>query len=291
MSIQFAMKKLTPSLIAILFFYNGCIPRTQPAYYLSPFDVNSNYYHAIPLKSDSINAAAYANLSFSAGQANAQSGDQLYAFHSNFHRSNNFGKFQAYYGAGLTLGSYHVADYYRVKYSGGGFGGPLYSDTIYHLPSSHDFFGAYGFSGGLNFALPFKHSKGEWRFGIQTSLQHEFGKYLSFRKSLPDSAIDILATDNWTKQIGIATEWVKRKRSVELGYKIAVGWSFPSGSNYLGDSSYGKPFYITNTIHLTKGKVNGFCQINVGNHTTTFQTGVNYMLCKKSKEKKSLSYK
>jgi hypothetical protein len=273
-------KNLTPWLTGSVFFYCGCSPRTIPAYITSPFDVNSNYYHSIPLKSDSIKSAVYTNFAFTAGSSN-YSGDELYAFHAGIHRSHNFGKFQAYYGAGLALGSYNVENYYRVKYTGGIYTGYT-ADTLGHIPSSHNFFGAYGFNGGLNYVLPFKHKRGEWRFGIQTSFQNEFGKYLSFRKSLPDSVIDILATDRWTKQVGISSEWIRRKRSVEMGYKIAAGLSFPTDSHYIGDSSHGKPFYISNTIQLTKGKITGFCQVNAGSHTTTFQTGINYRLRKKA---------
>ena len=123
-------------LIIISLFFVSCAPQTQPAYFLSPMDVNANYYHAIPLKSDSLKSAIYTNAVFTVGSSNKLE-DYLYAFHGGIYRAHNFGIFQAYYGAGLGFGSYHASEYYRIKYRGGGlFGGALSSDTLYHQPKS-----------------------------------------------------------------------------------------------------------------------------------------------------------
>ena len=77
------------------------------------------------------------------------------------------------------------------------------------------------------------------------------------------------------------TETAKRKRNgTTVGYKISAGGSFISPRTYMGDQSEKGPFYFSNTVHLSRGKVTGFCQFNFGNYTTTFQTGVNYRLTK-----------
>ena len=208
------------------------------------------------------------------GGANYQYRDDLYAFHLGIHRSHNLGHFQAYYGVGLTLGSYEVQQY------DGYFSSPprYIRDTVVRIPASKDFFGAYGFNGGLNYVI--SNERSEWRvLGLETSIQNEFGRYLNFRKSIRDSAIDILATDNWTRTLGIATDFVvKRRRGTEVGYKIAIGESFVSSDSYQGDSSHSKPFYFSNTFHLKKGNVISFIQLNFGNKTASFQMGVNVRL-------------
>ena len=268
-----------------MLFCSGCIPETQPAYYLSPLDVNSNYYHSIPLRSDSVKSALYSNFALTGGGSNDQWGDHLFAFHGGVHRSHNLGILQAYYGAGLALGSYQVSDYYRIKYSGGLYN-PGISDTLYHTPASNQFFGAYGFNGGLNIAIPSPKGRGELRIGIETAFQHEFGNYLAFRKSLPDSAVDILATNQWTKTIGGYMEFLakRRRNGAVFGYKISAGGSFISPDTYRGNKRINGPFYFSNTFHLTKGKVTGFCQVNFGTYTGTFQTGFNYRLGRKWKD-------
>jgi hypothetical protein len=273
-------------LLVFVVFFSSCIPETQPTYYLSPMDVNANYYHAIPLKSDSLKSAVYTSFAFTGGGSNKRLMDGLYAFHGGIHRAHNFGIFQAYYGAGIALGSYQVKDYYRVDYPGYNYGGPYYADTVFHLPASNNFFGAYGFNGGVNVAISSPRGYGELRIGMETSLQNEFGKYLSLRKSLPDSSIDINATNSLTKTIGGYLEFLgkKRRHGTTIGYKISAGGSFISPRTYTGDQSEKGPFYFSNTFHISRGKVTGFCQFNFGNYTTTFQTGVNYRLTKSKKD-------
>jgi hypothetical protein len=196
-------------------------------------------------------------------------------FQGHLQRGQNFGHFQAFYGAGLTLGSYHVANY-SLNY----FVGLPIRDTIIHInPESDHFFGAYGINGGINLVVPLPRG-GEWRaIGIETAFQREFGSYLNFRKSQSDTSIDILATYNWTKTIGIYTEFVWVRRSgTELGYKISVGGSIVNPGNYQGDKNADVPFYFSHIFHLTRGKVTGFCQINFGSHTDSFQFGLNYRM-------------
>src|SRR5256885_15516923 len=76
-------------------------------YYLNPFNANSNFYHAMPLKSDSIKAINYLNGNISYGGANVYRDDVL-AFHSEFYRTHSFGIFEAYYGIDFSLGYYEI---------------------------------------------------------------------------------------------------------------------------------------------------------------------------------------
>jgi hypothetical protein len=274
-------KHLLPLSLANLFFLSGCLPHTTPAYYSSPLDINSTYYHAMPLRSDSVKSAYYTHLAFTGGSSNKGLRDGIYGFHGGIHRSQNLGIVELYYGAGLALGSYHVDNYYRVDYHNPLFD-PLQADTVYHIPGHSYFFGAYGFNGGIAIALPSPAGYGEWRIGFETSLQNEFGNYLQFRKSLPDSAIDILATSSWTKTVGGFMEFLGKVRryGTTFGYKISAGGSIISPDTYQGDQRIKGPYYISNCFHISRQHITGFWQINFGNYTTTFQTGVNYRLGK-----------
>jgi hypothetical protein len=264
-----------PSLPIILCFLSSCT--VSHVYLMSPLDINSNYYHSIPTQYDSSRSATYASLLFDAGSSNYHGRDNLYAAQTHIHRSNNIGHFQTYYGANLSIGTYHVAEYSYTPYYL--FGPP--DSPVQVTKSSQKSFGSYGFNGGIDLAIPLPRG-GEWRvIGIETAFEKEFGSYLAYRKSLSDSNINILATYTWTKTIGLTTEFVWIRRSgTELGYKIALGGSILSPNTFQGDKNADVPFYFSHTIHLTRGKITGFCQANFGSHTDSFQCGVNYKLGK-----------
>src|SRR5450432_3183904 len=106
-------KSLILLLSAASFFFSSCI---STAYFYSPANASSVPYHAIPLKSDSLKGATYASSFFTLGGANDGWRDGVYAFQGRIHRSNNFGNFQAYHGANLSLGTYHIAEYDNVEH-------------------------------------------------------------------------------------------------------------------------------------------------------------------------------
>jgi hypothetical protein len=260
-------------LLVLVCFASSCA--FQHSYFLSPLDINSHPYQNIPPHRDSTKSAFYAAMSFGEGISNYMSRDHLFLFNGNIHRGQNFGHFQAYYGAGLSLGNYHVSNY-SLGYV---IGNPIRDTTINYNTASDQSFGAIGVNGGINYVIPLPRG-GEWRaIGIETSLQKEFGSYLNFRKSMVDSNFDILATYSLTKTIGLSTEfiWV-RKSGTELGYKMALGGTIVNSNNYLGDNRGDVPMYFSHTFHMTKGNITGYCQINFGDHTDSFQFGVNYRL-------------
>jgi hypothetical protein len=271
----------------------GCIPVTR-VYYLSPSNANSNPYHTIPFKKDSVKKASYISALFHAGTAN-DDGDYEYAFRINFHRSHNFGDFQAYYGLNGTIGRYSIAEFknYNYQYQGGFFPAYQVSDSGYLITQKDLFFGSIGFNGGINLVLPFR--KGEWRLlGLETSIQKEFGDYLNFRKNLPDTAATVIFRNSTTASIGIYTDIIGRtRRGTEFGYKMALGMVLNSAHDY---SRYNRADifpvgYWSNTFHLTKGRITGFIQFNFGTFATNFQTGVNYGLAKKINHKPERSVK
>lgn len=271
------------SFIAIVSL-TGCI---TPAYYLSPFNTNANYYQAIPLHTDSVKSATYASAVLLLGGANHGWRDGISAFQGSIHRSNNLGHFQAFYGANFALGTYSAAqnDRYNYHYTSPSLIFPSFpvQDSVPYLliPAANSFFGAYGFNGGINYVVTFKRG-GEFRIGLETSIQQEFGDYLSFRKSLPDSAIDILQTGKSVKTLGGYLDFIAlQNKGFTIGYKMAFGGSFVSKNTYLGNSNNTKPIYFSQTIHLAYKKFIYFGQLNLGTYSAGVQLGANYKLGKK----------
>jgi|SRR5579871_5313254 len=267
------MKKYSNCLLLFIgFLYASC--SVSHSYYQSPLDVNVNSYHVVPLRSDSIKSAVYGSANFLAGASNYQGRDNLMGFQANIYQSHSLGLVNAFYGAGFTKGSYHVGEYYGVKSN---------SDTSYYISKSSQSFGAYGLNGGMSFALPGPRGRGEFRIGFETALYKEFGQYLNYRQSLPDSVADIIATSGWTKTIGGTMEFVsKSRRSGNVfSYKAAIGGSFVSADSYRGSESADVPFYFSNTLQLTIHNVTGFAQLNFGKHESSFQMGFAYRFAKK----------
>lgn len=263
-------------LAAILFSFSSCI---ESAHFLSPSNAASNPYHAIPLQSDSIKGANYFSGLVTLGGANDAWVDNIYAFQARAHRANNFGNLQAYYGANLNIGTYHIAENYNYHNS-------YYDTSHYHIYAANKFFGWYGFNGGINVVAPIRHS-GEWRvIGVETSIQKEFGSYYGFRKDLADSAADNIFRKNVTGTVGIFTNIIgKTRHGAEIGYKMGFGFMLNPENNYthVYDQNTVNPItYFSNTFHFTKEKVTGFVQINLSNsYAGNVQFGVNYRLGKR----------
>jgi len=270
----------------VLSLISSCYYRQ--AYFLSPQNANTNPYHAIPMKKDSLKSAVFAGASFFHGSANDRGADQVYGFQGSLHRSNNFSIFQAYYGANLSLGSYQVTDYYNY---GRGYGYPNPYDSAIHIPGAGCFFGSYGVSGGINIVVTHQHRTkyrhSEWRIlGIETSLQKEFGKYSEWRDKLPDSAAEIILRKHFSAYLGLYTEWIWTNRhKTEVGFKIGLGTDLNPGSSY-SNYYYYRPYILplycfSITYHVTKARYTGFMQTNFGTYATNFQIGLSYRLGKK----------
>jgi hypothetical protein len=263
-------------LLIVLAFGSCATPR---AYIMSPMDINTHSYQTLPSTADSQKAATYASIVLNAGGSNESLRDDVLGVRAALSRSYRFGHFQAYYGGGLNLGNYHLADeyYYSNRYYSGT------NDTAYHYARSNKFYGVYGFNGGINLVIPFGNGRGEWRaIGFETSYQKEFGDYVRFRKQLPDSLTDILAGYGQIFTLGGSTEIVGISRhGTEIGYKVSLGTVlYPHGS-YLGANNDFSPYYMSHTLHVTKHKVTGFFQFNLGAHAVNCQLGVNYNLSKR----------
>jgi len=276
------MKKNALSFLsAILFLLSGCI---SSSHFYSPTISSSNPYHAIPLQSDSAKAATYLSGILTLGGANDGLRDNAFSFQGRIHRSHNFENLQAYYGANLTLGLYHISEFDNYQHA---YSYPYYDSLNYHYYSSDNFFGSYGFNGGINAVISLP--RGEWRpIGIEASVQREFGSYYSFRKNLPDSAADGIFRKNTTGIVGLYTDIIhKSRRGSEFGYKLSFGFVLNPSSDYThvyNPNAIGTLLYFSNTIHFSKENITGFIQINLGNsYAANVQLGVNYKLGKKKK--------
>jgi hypothetical protein len=271
--------------LLIISLFSSCIYERH-GYYLSPNNANANPYRPIPLKSDSIRSAYYANLVYSIGSANDKGFDQVSVAQISIHRGQNFGIFQAYYGGNLSLGTYKVSEFYNSHYRiGGGWFSPIAIpyDTIYHIAGNRQFFGGYGVSGGINLVI--KSPRGEWRaLGLETSIQNEFGNYSDFRKSLPDSAANIIFRKTLAATIGLYTDMIwKSRHNVIYGFKFAGGIMINPVNNYSRtEADHIFPLtYVSTTFHMTKDHYTGFTQINLGTYADNFQLGLSYRLGKK----------
>jgi hypothetical protein len=269
---------------------NGC-EESRQAYYLSPDNSNSNPYHPIPLHSDSTGHAFYVNGGYYIGGANYFDCDQVSAGQLSIQRSDNFGIIQAYYSANLNLGAYNIADYYNCHYhySGGLFASlPIPDDTLYHVPDKGRFFGSYGGSGGINVVLSSRNH--EWRaIGVEASVQNEFGNYSDFRKSLPDSAANVIFRKTLTTSFGLFTDIIwKTRHDMVFGFKFSGGWILNPKTNYdhfVTDIKATKNIlpltYFSPCFHATREKITGFIQVNFGSYADGFQMGFSYRLGKK----------
>jgi hypothetical protein len=243
----------------------------EPYYFLSPLNSTSQTYHTISLKSDSVKSSTYINGIVTLGGANQDGRDNVYSFNGNISRSNNLGHFQSYYELGITLGDYVIQQF---------------SETNLTIPPTDNFFGAIGFNGGINLVVPIGNNGGEWRvIGVETSLQNEFGNYLSYRKSIKDSTnYGLIETSNWTTTIGGYSEIVwKLKNTNQVGYKISCGTALQNSNSYYGYQPHINPVYLLNTFHVTRKKVTGFAQLNISTHAASVQLGVNYRIGKRKK--------
>jgi hypothetical protein len=261
------------TLSILLFLFSSCVTNS---YFTSPTNGNSVPYHTIPLKADSTKGATYASGLFTAGGANSGWRDGLYSFQGRIYRGENFGSFQAYYGANISIGNYHVSNYTLYEHP--------YDTGRFQIPTSNQYYGTYGFNGGINTVIPFPKGRGEWRaIGIETSVIKEFGNYYNFRKALVDSSADVIFRNNITGTLGISTDIIGRSRGgTEFGYKAAVGFMLNPISDYTHVYNPGDVnpiLYASHTLHLTKQNVTGFLQFNISTyHAGSIQFGFSYKL-------------
>lgn len=252
--------------LLILVSLCGCV---EHRYYVSPFNGNNGTYHPVPMKSDSVKSGYYATAAIGWGSANDEGVDNIFSAHANLSGGHHFGPFQAFYGAGFSLGNYKVNP----------------ADGIDH-PGNKAFRGV-GFEGGLNAVIPFK--GGEWRvLGVETSIWNESGRYLQFRKALPDAAfpsdaIDLVIRNRTFRTIGGYSEILATGGGFVFGMRLAAGTVL--SRHYVIFNAYEEPGrqrekygYGTLTYHMTHNRYTGFAKLNFATKASTILFGLNYRL-------------
>ncbi len=232
----------------------------------------------MPVQSDSLKSATYADGAFTIGGLNDQWRDQVYSFQLDVHQAHVLDNVRIYYGASASLGSYNVKPY-------GYFNNNQYTaDSALNDRSGHKTFGAFGANAGISFTAPMG-KKGEWRYvGLEGSLYNELGDYYSFRKNLPDSVADVIDKKKYFGSLGISTELVFKGRSNrKFGIKFAGGTYLRRlyyNFNYTGNqqAQYSDLIYFSNTYHFTSDKVTTYFQINIATQAGHFRVGMNYRL-------------
>lgn len=271
------------ALPGLLFMFPACTVVQQQAYYVSPFNGNTGNYQTIPMQSDSIRSSIYASVSLLTGSANTRGNDHFNAFHGSLSASHNLGIIEAYYGADLTLGSYFLGkwDSSAPNLFSTGYSRPMDYSYLDQNAGNH-FFGGTGFNGGINLVIPFY--KREWRIlGVETSLRHEFGRYLQFRKQLPDSAATLDIRDNFFGTAGLTSEFIGQTPTGQFGFKWAYGWLLGSAYQNLDiyDNTSGHFLgyqYFNFTFHYTYTRYTGYVELNTATKATGFHLGFNYRL-------------
>lgn len=269
-------------LLPAALLFTGC---THHAYYLSPFHANTESYHAIPLRSDSLPSASYVSGVFTGGGANEDWRDGVLSFTGSFYRAHNFSRFQAFYGADATLGSYRVAGYSGDKPGRG------LDTALINSAAGHKFFGGYGISAGGNLVIPFGRGSELRVPGLSFTLRQEYGNYLSFRKSLPDSAANTIFRNSLVGVLAVSFEAAFKLSTGMIGYKLQLGGDIINGrSHYAGNDSTGYQMgFMSQCLSVTVQQVTSYAQLNLGNHVASFQLGVNYRLGKSGRSHKSMA--
>ena len=271
------------TIVTLLTLLPACYQRQ--AFYVSPFNGNTGNYQTIPLRADSIRAATYASAVFETGSANENGKDYFNAFNTSLSRSHNLGVLQAYYGLDLTLGSYITGIWGEGPTPNGspfGPNNPTPNHQLLNQYAGNHFFGGAGFNGGMNLSAQFY--KREWRYlGFETSLNHEFGRYLQLRQVIPDSAADLIIRNNFFGTIGITSEFLGQTRTGQFGFKWAGGWVLGPDYNNLGfhDNESGAPLryhYFNFTFHYSWSAYTSYIQLNSATKATGLHIGFNYRL-------------
>jgi hypothetical protein len=125
----------------------------------------------------------------------------------------------------------------------------------------------------------------EWRIiGFETSMTHEFGDYLQFRKQMPDSAATLIVRSPFFATFGLTTELVRKIRDGQIGWKFATGWALGSSYNFLeihdnaSNSNLGGYGYFSFTFHYTLDQYTAFFQVISATKATGIHLGLNYQI-------------
>jgi len=272
------MMRLPKLLFYILVLFSS-ISCTQYAYFQSPLHTNTLGYREQPLKSENRPFALYANAAVATGNANEDLRDQQTAFIGAFHAAHQFGNFQAYYGSQLTLGGYNLLPYAPQ------IGTPTYfnsnlDETLINPHAGKNSFGALGFSGGINYVIPFQKG-GEWRaFGLEANWNNQWGEYQDFRSELSSSAANLIDPSKKFATVAFTSDIIAKLNAGSIGYKFALGFRTGELTKYdrSGLPSKVLPGFFSNTLHYSYDRYAAYTQLNWGYSALSFHFGLSYRL-------------
>lgn len=264
---------LTLSVLALLL--GSC---KEYAYYQSPFQGATSSYKTMPMQSQGINSAFYASGALVAGGANYNLRDGVTGFTGSLYRSQVLGSFRAFYGVDAALGGYRV----RPLFSNNGYtvSDSYPNDSLIYTRKGTKFYGGWGASGGIYLTQPFNNG-GEWRIvGAELSWQNEYGRYLSFRKDLPDTATNLNNRHKSFITLGFHTDMLFKVRRGAFGVKFGPVLSMRRETISYSETDISRVStgYWSTTFHLTKNRTTGYMQINFGSWAANVMFGVNCRL-------------
>jgi hypothetical protein len=258
---------------------------SRKAYYVSPVFGSNTPYHTVPLKNEKVASTLYGSASLQASSANDEATDVSSNLQLNAYRTHNLGFIQAYYGGGLTLGLYNVQEFdtSRVRNA--------YIDVkVINAHAGDLFYGTGNIHGGMHVAIPLSSSVNapEWRLGSKIAIHKEFGKYLSFRKSLNPDSVTGVATSSTLGSISGYTEFMFPTSNGVIGMQLEV--SIMQGKQYRdiyfgkGDMPGGRYMCINGTLNTTRKQTTLYMQGTLGTRMLGIHAGVNYLLTSRQKK-------
>lgn len=268
--------------LASAIILSGCLPTVrEQAFYVSPFNGNSEDYHPMPTIHDSAVSAVYARAAYFSGSSNDHNTDQFAGVSASIYATNRFGIIQCFYGADFALGGYSIGtwdtgyslNFYRILQ----YLPPAQSGQLKQYAGTQ-LFGSTAFSGGMNLVAPVGQN-GEWRFlGVETALHREFGDYHDFRQHLPDSVATLVVHSRFFGTAGLTSEIIGATRNGELGMRLAGGWILGSAYHnlHIYDSLGRGPLrysYFDATFHYTFRRYTAYFQIDGGTKSSSVRIG------------------
>jgi hypothetical protein len=154
------------------------------------------------------------------------------------------------------------------------------TDSIINARAGSRYYAGVGGTAGFYVTNNFKNG-GEWRFiGVELNYQHEFGRYLSFRQGLPDTAVNMVDRSANFFTVGLHTDLNLATRRGFGGFKLGAVFSTNTLTRHQ-NSTYSNtvlPGYFSVTYHFTRERFTGYWQANVGTYVINTMLGIGYRL-------------
>lgn len=258
------------------------------SYYVSPMYGSNNSYRTLPFMSDSVKSSLYANGAVTVGSTNENLHDDVYTMQGNIYNANQFGRWKAWYGTGLSSGIYDAKPFALGQVINPNF------DTGYiNTHAGSYYFGSFNLNGGVVYCLPIEGGS-EWRvLQFSPSFQKEFGAYKNFRKGLLHDSVAItgLATSSTLTTLSLGSE-LSIKSTKHEWYNISFSYSWIAGNEYknrhltyYNEEPPRRYNYFTFSGAYTFKQHTPFIQCSLGHRFSSLQVGYNYCITSAKRSK------